>query len=94
MNITEQEVIKVANLARLRLSPEEVGPVTEQLDRILGYVAKLNEINTEGVEPTTHALAITNAFREDEQKESLPRDDALANAPRQNEEAFIVPRVI
>ena len=94
MNITEKEVIDVANLARLSLNPDEVSSVTEQLDRILGYVAKLNEINTDGVEATSHVQAITNAFREDELKDSLPRNDALANAPRQNEEAFIVPRVI
>jgi aspartyl-tRNA(Asn)/glutamyl-tRNA(Gln) amidotransferase subunit C len=94
MNITEKEVIAVANLARLSLNPAEVSYVTEQLDRILGYVAKLNEINTDGVKATSHVQAITNVFREDELKDSLPRDDALANAPRQNEEAFIVPRVI
>ena len=94
MNITEKEVIAVANLARLSLNPDEVSSVTEQLDRILGYVAKLNEINTDGVKATSHVQAITNAFREDELKDSLPRDDALANAPRQNEEAFIVPRII
>jgi aspartyl-tRNA(Asn)/glutamyl-tRNA(Gln) amidotransferase subunit C len=94
MNITEKEVITVANLARLSLGPDEVRSVTEQLDRILGYVAKLNEINTDGVEATSHAQAITNVFREDELKDSLPRNDALANAPRRNEEAFIVPRII
>lgn len=94
MNITEKEVLAVANLARLKLDPAEVTSMTEQLDRILGYVAKLNEINTDGVEATSHAQAITNAFREDEQKASLPRSEALANAPRHNEEAFIVPRII
>lgn len=94
MNITEKEVIAVANLARLSLNPDEVNSVTGQLDRILGYVTKLNEINTDGVEATSHAQAITNVFREDELKDSLPRNDALANAPRRNEEAFIVPRII
>ncbi|MBC8318199.1 MAG: Asp-tRNA(Asn)/Glu-tRNA(Gln) amidotransferase subunit GatC [Desulfobulbaceae bacterium] len=94
MNITEKEVLAVANLARLKLDPAEVSSMTEQLDRILGYVAKLNEINTDGVEATSHAQAVTNAFREDELKESLPRSEALANAPKRNEEAFIVPRVI
>ena len=94
MNITEQEVTAVTNLARLSLEPNEISSVTEQLDRILGYVAKLNEINTDGVEPTSHVQAITNAFREDELKDSLPRNDSLANAPQRNEEAFIVPRII
>ena len=94
MNISEKEVITVANLARLKLTPTEVTSMTEQLDRILGYVAKLNEINTDDVKPTSHAQEINNAFREDEQKSSLPRNEALANGPRQNEEAFVVPRVI
>ena len=94
MNITEKEVITVANLARLKLSQEGAAAMTEQLDRILGYIAKLNEINTDDVKPTSHAQEISNAFREDEQKTSLPRSEALANGPKQNEEAFIVPRVI
>ncbi|MCB2184270.1 MAG: Asp-tRNA(Asn)/Glu-tRNA(Gln) amidotransferase subunit GatC [Desulfobulbaceae bacterium] len=94
MNISKEEVVKVAHLARLDLSEGEVAEITEQLDRILGYVAKLNEINTENIEPTTHALALQNAFREDEVKPSLPQNESLANAPRQNGEAFVVPRII
>jgi aspartyl-tRNA(Asn)/glutamyl-tRNA(Gln) amidotransferase subunit C len=57
-------------------------------------VAKLNELDTTGVEPTTHAISIVNAFREDEVKPSLERDESLANGPRQNGESFVVPRVI
>jgi len=94
MNITKEEVAKVANLARLELSEQEVIEITGQLDRILGYVAKLNEIDTTDVVPTTHALAIHNAFREDVVQPSLPQQEALANGPRQNGEAFVVPRVI
>ena len=94
MNISREEVAKVANLARLELSEEEVGEITGQLDRILGYVAKLNEIDTSGVTPTTHAQAIYNAFREDAVQPSLPQEQSLANGPRQNGEAFVVPRVI
>lgn len=94
MNISKEEVVKVAQLARLDFSEEEIEAITGQLDRILGYVAKLNEIDTTDVEPTTHALALQNAFREDEVKPSLPQDSALANGPRQNGEAFVVPRVI
>ncbi len=94
MNISKEEVAKVAHLARLELSEEEINEITGQLDRILGYVAKLNEIETGDIEPTTHALAIHNAFREDEVKESLPREESLANGPRQDGEAFIVPRII
>ena len=86
--------MKVAQLARLELSEDEVEAITGQLDEILGYVAKLNEIDTKDVAPTTHALAIHNAFRDDVVQPSLPQDEALANGPRQNGEAFVVPRII
>ena len=94
MKITPEEITHVANLARLRLSPEEVEAMARQLDDILTYVAKLNELDTEGIIPTTHAISIVNAFREDEVKPSLERERALANGPRQNGESFVVPRVI
>ncbi len=94
MKITAEEVQYVANLARLDLAPGELEAMTGQLDRILSYVETLNELDTTGVAPTTHALAITNAFRDDAVRESLPRETALANGPAQNGEAFVVPRVI
>jgi len=94
MQITADEVLYVAKLARLNLSPEEVESTTGQLDRILRYVAKLNELDTEGVEPTTHALSLRNAFREDVVVESLGQEAALSNGPVQNGEAFVVPKVI
>ena len=94
MNISTDEVRHVAKLARLQLAEEEVGPLTEQLDRILSYVAKLNELDTTGVTPTTHALSLQNAFREDLVTPSLAREEALANAPRHNGEAFVVPRIL
>jgi len=94
MKITPQEISNVANLARLNMSEEEVEAMARQLDEILTYVAKLNELDTEDIKPTTHAISIVNAFREDEVKPSLPKDKALANGPRQNGESFVVPRVI
>ena len=94
MKITPQEISHVANLARLNMSQEEVEAMARQLDEILTYVAKLNELDTESVKPSTNAISIVNAFREDEVKPSLPRDKALANGPRQNGESFVVPRVI
>jgi aspartyl-tRNA(Asn)/glutamyl-tRNA(Gln) amidotransferase subunit C len=94
MKITPQEISHVADLARLHMSREELEAMALQLDDILNYVAKLNELDTESVTPTTHAISITNAFREDVVKPSLPRDEALANGPKQNGEAFVVPRVI
>ena len=94
MKITAKEVAHVADLARLDMSPEEGEAMAQQLDDILSYVAKLNELDTDGVAPTTHAISIVNAFREDEVKDSLAREKVLANAPRQNGETFVVPKVI
>jgi aspartyl-tRNA(Asn)/glutamyl-tRNA(Gln) amidotransferase subunit C len=94
MKITPDEISHVANLARLQLSPEEVEAMARQLDDILTYVDKLNELDTEGIPPTTHAISIVNAFREDQVKPSLDREKTLANGPQQNGEFFVVPRVI
>lgn len=94
MKINEEQVQHVTKLARLDLAPEDVAAMTGQLDRILSYVETLNELETTNVEPTTHALAITNAFRDDEVHPSLDREKSLANGPLQNGEAFVVPKVI
>lgn len=94
MKITRQEVQHVAGLARLELSDTEVDRMTGQLDAILTYVAKLDELDSTGVLVTTHTQDVVNAFREDEVRSSLTRQEALANAPEQNGESFIVPRVI
>ena len=94
MKTTPEEVSHVANLARLRLSPEEVETMARQLHDILTYVAKLNELDTGGITPMTHAISIVNAFREDEVKPSLDREKTLANGPQQDGGFFVVPRVI
>ena len=94
MKITPEQVQYVAKLARLELTPEEVNSMAGQLDRILTYVAKLNELDTSEVQPTSHALAVQNAFRPDEVKDSLSQEEALANCPQHNGETFVVPRVI
>ena len=94
MQITPEEITKVAHLARLELSPAEVAQMADQVGAILSYIDKLNELDTEGVRPTTHALAINNAFRDDVVVPSLPQAEALRNGPRQNGEAFVVPKII
>ena len=94
MKITPEEISHVANLARLRMTQPEVEEMAKQLDEILSYVTKLNELDTQGVRPTTHAISIVNAFREDEVKPSLEHDTALANGPEQNGESYVVPRII
>nr|MBF0221300.1 Asp-tRNA(Asn)/Glu-tRNA(Gln) amidotransferase subunit GatC [Desulfobulbaceae bacterium] len=94
MKIAEKDIRKVANLARLVLNDAEVHSMTEQVGKILSYVEKLNELNTDGIEPTTHAIQVNNAFRDDEVCRSLPQAEALRNGPLQNGEAFVVPKVI
>ena len=94
MKIRREEVEHVAHLARLHLGGEELDRMTEQLDLILSYVAKLEELDTSGIEPTTHAFSITNAFREDQVVPSLDQDKALENGPDHSADSFVVPRVI
>jgi len=94
MKITKDEVLYVADLARLDLDEASIDKFAGQIGTILDYVDKLNEVDTEGIRPTSHAISLTNAFREDEQKEHLERDQALANAPQQEEGAFVVPKII
>ena len=94
MKITREEVEHVAHLARLNLSDEELQKMTGQLDEILSYVAKLDELDTSEVAPTTHAFAITNAFRTDTPHTSLDQKESLRNCAVKNDEAFIVPKII
>ncbi len=94
MSITKEEVLHVAHLARLEFDEEEVERFTEQLGEILSYVAKLNELETQEIEPTYHALKLSNVFREDEVKESLPPEKVLQNAPEREDHFFVVPKVI
>ena len=94
MKITKAEVAHVAKLARLSFSEEEMGLFTEQLNQILLYMEKLNELDTQNVKPTYHALELTNVVREDEVRPSLPTEKILANAPQADKDMFVVPRVI
>ncbi|MCB2185767.1 MAG: Asp-tRNA(Asn)/Glu-tRNA(Gln) amidotransferase subunit GatC [Deltaproteobacteria bacterium] len=94
MKISPEEVAHVAALARLELTPEMQNLLTGQMNDILTYMDKLAELDTQGVPPTNHALELTGALREDRVRESLPREEALANAPEENGDSFVVPRVI
>ncbi len=94
MKITREEVEHVARLARLALTEEEKDTLTGQMDAILAYVDKLNELNTDGVVATSHAVPMENAFREDVVRPSIGIDNALANAPARVESFFRVPKVI
>lgn len=94
MKITKEEVEYVAHLARLEFSEEEKETFTTQLNHILVYMEKLNEVDTTGIEPMTHAIQMTNAFREDAMKESIGYDLSLGNAPDESGSSFRVPKVI
>lgn len=94
MALTRADVEKVALLARLRLSDAELETMTSQLVQIVGYVDQLSEVDTDDVAPMAHAVEVTNVFRDDRVEPSLPRSDALANAPRQNGRSYLVPPVL
>ena len=94
MAITREQVEYVANLARLDLSGDEKDVFARQLDSILHYIEKLNELDTSQVEPLVHVAEDVNVFREDAVAPSLPREEALANAPDQQDGCFKVPRII
>jgi aspartyl-tRNA(Asn)/glutamyl-tRNA(Gln) amidotransferase subunit C len=94
MALTRADVEKVALLARLRLTDAELDTMTGQLAQIVGYVDQLGEVDTEGVEPMAHAVEVTNVFAADVVEPSLPREAALAAAPRHNGRGYLVPAVL
>lgn len=94
MPITREEVEYVAHLSRLELSEKDKEEFAGQLDAILGFMEKLNELDTEGVEPMVHGIEGQKVVRQDEVGDSLPRKEALQNAPESSEGCFKVPRII
>lgn len=94
MALTKKEVEHVASLARLDLAEGEAERFKGQLDAILSFVEKLNQLNTEGVEPTSHAIPVNNVFREDTIVEPLGQERALTNAPDRADGCFRVPKVV
>lgn len=94
MSLSRDDVEKVALLGRLRLTPEELDKMTAQLGAIVGYVDQLAELNTENIEPMAHAVELMNVFRADEERPSLPPAEALANAPHQDGQFYLVPAVL
>jgi aspartyl-tRNA(Asn)/glutamyl-tRNA(Gln) amidotransferase subunit C len=92
--IDTTQVEHVARLARLTLSGEEKERMREQLDRILGYIDKLRQLDTTDVEPTSHAVALVNVMREDEPRPCFPAEEMLANAPDRRDDFFRVPRIL
>ena len=91
MAISDADVLHVARLARLRLDPDEVGRMREQLSTILGHVQELSKLDLGDVEPTAHALDISNSVRADRSRPSWPREDVLREAPDPADGGFRVP---
>lgn len=92
--ITKDEVKHVADLARLEITEEEAEQFTEHLSAIITYAEQLNELDTEGVEPTTHVLDLKNVFRQDEVKRTITQEDAMKNAPDSEDGQFRVPSIL
>jgi aspartyl-tRNA(Asn)/glutamyl-tRNA(Gln) amidotransferase subunit C len=92
--MTPEQVRWVAHLARLELTDAELATMTRQLTAIVDYVAQLQAVNTDGVEPMAHALPVHNVFRDDEPRPSLPTAEALANAPDRQGDFYGVPAVL
>jgi aspartyl-tRNA(Asn)/glutamyl-tRNA(Gln) amidotransferase subunit C len=90
----KMDIEKVAKLARLELSEQEKETFGNQLDQILTYMEQLNRLDTTGIEPTSHAIPVYNAFREDEARPSYPKEEVLGMGPEEEEGHFKVPRII
>ena len=84
----------VAELARLELTEEEKAVFQPQLEKIIGYVEKISQVDVSDVEPMMHGKELVNAFREDEVRPSMDRDDALANAPARTGDEFLLPKIV
>lgn len=94
MTLSSEDVLKVARLSRLKVTPEEVSRFADQLGKILDYVHQLDEIETAGIEPMAHAGELLNVFRDDIPVASLPRQESLANAPKSDGRYFLVPQIL
>ncbi|MEW8969317.1 Asp-tRNA(Asn)/Glu-tRNA(Gln) amidotransferase subunit GatC [Mesobacillus jeotgali] len=92
--ISEEQVKRVAHLARLAITENEAQMLTEQLDKIITYAEQLNELDTDNVEPTSHVLEIKNVMREDRAQQGLPREEVLKNAPEHQDGQFKVPGIM
>jgi len=94
LRLSKKEVEYVADLARLNLTEQEIELYTEQLNSILEYFEKLQQLNTANVEPTAHAVQLYNVLREDEVTDSMETDKVFANAPWAEDGFFRVPKIV
>jgi aspartyl-tRNA(Asn)/glutamyl-tRNA(Gln) amidotransferase subunit C len=94
MEVTDELVEKIAHLARLRFDEQEKPEIREDLRKMIGFVEKLSELDTQGVAPLIHMSREVNVFREDLPANGMSREEALANAPDRKGDFFTVPKVI
>ncbi len=94
MTINRDDIIHVADLARLEIDEESIQKFAVQIDDILKYIKIINNLNTENIAPTSHAIVLTNAFRDDEIKQYIERDALLENSPEKDNGSFVVPKVV
>lgn len=94
MRLTREDIESVAHLSRLELSEEEKDKLTGHINKLLENFEKLQELDTTDVEPTSHVIPVSNVFREDTVRPSLPVEDVLANGPQVANNCFVVPRVV
>ena len=94
MTVTTEMIDNLAKLAKLQISEEDKEGFKKDLEQMIGFIGKLNELDTEGIEPLMHMSSRTNVFRDDVVQGSISREEALLNAPEKNDEFFLVPKVI
>jgi aspartyl-tRNA(Asn)/glutamyl-tRNA(Gln) amidotransferase subunit C len=92
--MTTQEIENIADLARLKFSDEKIGQFASQFENVLNYIAVIENLNLDGVEPLAQVNAAENVFADDAAKQSLTSEEALKNAPKRNESFFKVPKVL
>lgn len=94
MAISKNDVLKVAHLARINLSEDELGLFSKQLESVLDFIDKLKKLDVSSVSPTSHVLDVKNIVRPDTPKKSLEKDNVLKNSPKSLKDHFQVPRVV
>lgn len=94
MKIDKATLEKIAHLARLEINEKDIPKMIEDMDKMVAFVEKLNEVDTEGVEPLTTMSHEINSLREDEVKDQLGKEEVLKNAPKKDEDFFRVPKVL
>lgn len=94
MSLTLDDVKRIANLARLSFTEDELVEITKQLGNVVELVTELSQVDTDGISPMVHAIEIENVLVEDQVLASLPREEALKNAPSSDDECFRVPAVL